>query len=142
MAIILPPHLQPSAAPLHKTVWLKTRAGVQISMPFTLQDEQGRDSAAEYLQHVYEALREKLAEPVLSTPKSAFGPTLDTLKQQILFIASFHDNMFGTFNPQSALPEQERADFIELFLLAVASVIPGNEIHIDLARGQVTSNGN
>lgn len=140
MAIILPPHLQPAATPQHKTVWLKTPAGVQISMPFTLQDDQGRDSAAEYLQHLYDTLREKLNEPVISTPNRVLAVPLDTLKQQILFVAAFHDNMFGTFNPQSALPEQERADFIELFLLAVASVIPGNEIHIDLARKQVTSN--
>jgi hypothetical protein len=140
MAIILPTHLHP-IKPQHKHVYLKTQAGVELSMQFTLQDDLGYDSAVEYLSHLHDTLRKKMGEPVLTHSLQPAMVSIETLKQQILYIAGLHDSMFGTFNPQSALPDQERADFIELFLLAVATVIPGGEIRIELLKPAITSNG-
>lgn len=143
MAIILPPHLQhlTQQEKQEKQVYLKTRSGIELSMHFTLQDDLGRDSAVEYLGHLYDTLREKVGEPVLTHALNPAKVSVETLKQQIIFIAGLHDSMFGTFHQQSTLPEQERADFIELFLLAVVSVIPGGQIRIDLTQGIVSSNG-
>ncbi|MDA8327700.1 MAG: hypothetical protein M0Z83_01880 [Betaproteobacteria bacterium] len=140
MAIILPTHLHP-IKPQHKHVYLKTQAGAELSMQFTLQDDLGYDSAVEYLGHLHDTLRKKMGEPVLAHTLKPAMVSVETLKQQILYIAGLHDSMFGTFNPQSALPDQERADFIELFLLAVATVIPGGEIRIELLKPAITSNG-
>ncbi len=109
-------------------------------MDLTLQDEVGPNSAAESLAHVQHSLRNKVGEPVLIQPNSPTTQDVDALKKQILYIAAFHDSMFGTFNQRSTLPDQERAEFIELFLLAVASVIPGGQITIDLTAGTVSSN--
>ncbi len=141
MAIILPAGMAANA-PIEKLISLTTRAGEQLSMPFTLQDELGRTSAAAYLDELHEAIRHKLNEPVISRPVEELGLDTETLKQKILYIAAFHDSMFGTFNRQSALPEKERAEFIELFLLAVASVLPGSRIRIDLTSGLISIGGN
>ncbi len=142
MSIILPPGVAPATEPIHKLVVLKTRAGQQLSMPFTLQDEHGRASAAEYLDELHDTIRQRLNEPVLQQPVSFGIADVDTLKKKILYIASFHDAMFGTFNRDSSLPAKERAEFIELFLLAVASVMPYNNILIDLAKGTLGEGGN
>ncbi len=137
MAIILPPGMV-ADTPRKKRVTLKTRMGEQLSMPFTLQDDLGRDSAAVYLTELYETIKTKLNEPVISHISGGFGIDTETLKQHILFIAAFHDSMFGTFSRQSTFPEQERAEFIELFFLAVASVLPSGHISIDLSSKQIS----
>lgn len=142
MSIILPPGVAPASEPIHKLVTLKTRTGQQLSMPFTLQDENGRASAAEYIKELHDTIRQRLNEPVLQQPVTLGIADVETLKKQILYIAAFHDSMFGTFNRDSSLPAKERAEFIELFLLAVASVMPNGNILIDLAKGQVGEGGN
>lgn len=140
MSLILPPGMA-RATPLEKQVTLVTRSGERLSMPFTLQDELGRDSAAAWLNELNETIRNRLNEPVLGE-LAGLAADVETLKRKILYIAGFHDSMFGTFNRQSTLPENERAEFIELFLLAVASVIPGARIEINLLSGRISSDGN
>jgi hypothetical protein len=133
--------IQPNAAasePVDKRVVLKTKVGEMVSAEFTLQDENGRPSAAEYINHLYKSIKEKLGEVVIAQLDDSIDPNNVTeLKKQILYIAAFHDSMFGTFNRTSKLPEEERKDFIEIFLLAVATLIPGRNILVDLSKGTV-----
>lgn len=133
-----------SQGPIDKRITLKTKMGEQIALDVTLQDEHGRDSAAEYIQHLYSSIKEKLGEPIIFTGDNT-SKTLSEheLQKMILFIASFHDSMFGTFNKQapSQIPDTERQDFIELFLLACASVLSGKNLLIDLSKGQIGNEG-
>ena len=137
MSLIIQPNATPSE-PIEKRVTLKTKMGEMVSAEFSLQDENGRPSAAEYLDHLYKSIKEKLGEVVIAQ----LGDGVDAndvagIKKQILYIAAFHDSMFGTFNRTSKLPESERNDFIEIFLLAVATLIPGRNILVDLSKGTV-----
>lgn len=134
--------IQPNAAasePIDKRVTLKTKVGEMVSVEYTLQDENGRSSAADYLHHLYISIKEKLGEVVIAQ----LGDSVDAnnvaeIKKQILYIAAFHDSMFGTFNRVSKLPESERKDFIEIFLLAVATLIPGRNILVDLGKTTIS----
>lgn len=137
MSLIIQPNATPSE-PIEKRVTLKTKMGEMVSAEFSLQDENGRPSAAEYIDHLYKSIKEKLGEVVIAQ----LGDGVDAndvagIKKQILYIAAFHDSMFGTFNRVSKLPENERNDFIEIFLLAVATLIPGRNILVDLSKGTV-----
>lgn len=137
MSLIIQPNATPSE-PIDKRVTLKTKMGETVSAEFSLQDENGRPSAAEYIDHLYKSIKEKLGEVVIAQ----LGDGVDAndvagIKKQILYIAAFHDSMFGTFNRVSKLPENERNDFIEIFLLAVATLIPGRNILVDLSKGTV-----
>ena len=137
MSLIIQPNATPSE-PIDKRVTLKTKMGEMVSAEFSLQDENGRPSAAEYIDHLYKSIKEKLGEVVIAQ----LGDGVDAndvagIKKQILYIAAFHDSMFGTFNRVSKLPENERNDFIEIFLLAVATLIPGRNILVDLSKGTV-----
>ena len=134
--------IQPGSAasePVDKRVTLKTKVGEMVSVEYTLQDENGRPSAAEYLDHLYKSIKEKLGEVVIAKlDDTVDSNNIPEIKKQILYIAAFHDSMFGTFNRTSKLPENERKDFIEIFLLAVATLIPGRNILVDLAKGTVS----
>ena len=76
-------------------------------------------------------------------------PTLDTavpspddqgaMERMILYTAGAHDTLFGTFNARSEMPEEERSEFVEIFLLACATVIEGQRITVDLQRGLVSA---
>lgn len=128
--------------PIDKRITLKTKLGEQLSAEFTLQDEHGRDSAAAYIHHLYTSIKEKLGEPVIFTGENASQTLNDEeLQKMILFIASFHDSMFGTFNHQapSQIPDDERQEFVELFLLACASVLQGRNLFLDLSKGQISN---
>ena len=57
------------------------------------------------------------------------------MQEMILFVAAFHDSTFGTFNRRTELPEAERNEFVEIFLLACASVLDGRDLQIDLSQG-------
>jgi hypothetical protein len=138
MSLIIQPNSTPSA-PIEKRVTLKTKAGQMVSSDFTLQDENGRQSAAEYMRHLYISIKEKLGEVVIAQLGDGADPfNVTELKKQILYIAAFHDSMFGTFNRTSEIPEQERTDFIEIFLLAIATVMPGRNIMVDLSKNTVS----
>jgi hypothetical protein len=138
MSLIIQPNSTPSA-PIEKRVTLKTKAGQMVSADFTLQDENGRLSAAEYMRHLYTSIKEKLGEVVIAQLGDGADPfNVTELKKQILYIAAFHDSMFGTFNRTSEIPEQERTDFIEIFLLAIATVMPGRNIMVDLSKNTVS----
>lgn len=134
--------IQPNAAasePIDKRVTLKTKVGEMVSVEYTLQDENGRPSAAEYLHHLYVSIKEKLGEVVIAQlGDSVDANNVPEIKKQILYIAAFHDSMFGTFNRVSTLPENERKEFIEIFLLAVATLIPGRNILVDLSKATVS----
>lgn len=137
MSLIIQPNATPSE-PIDKRVTLKTRGGEMVSAEFSLQDENGRPSAAEYIDHLYKSIKEKLGEVVIAQlGDGADVSNVAEIKKQILYIAAFHDSMFGTFNRTSKLPESERNDFIEIFLLAVATLIPGRNILVDLSKGTV-----
>lgn len=130
----------PPQGPIDKKITLKTKSGEQLSMEVSLQDEHGRDSAAAYIHHLYTSIKEKLGEPVIFTGENASQKlSVEELQKMILFIASFHDAMFGTFNRQapSQIPDEERQEFIELFLLACASVLEGRNLMVDLSKGQI-----
>ena len=139
MANILNPHADQQ--PESKHIVLRARSGQEVSAGFTLQDRRGRESAAEYLFHLYSTIRQKLGEPTLDTA----APSPDdqaAMQRLILYTAGAHDTMFGTFNASSAspeMPEEERNEFVEIFLLACATVIEGQRITIDLQRGLVTA---
>jgi hypothetical protein len=138
MSLIIQPNSTPSA-PIEKRVTLKTKAGQMVSADFTLQDENGRLSAAEYMRHLYTSIKEKLGEVVIAQLGDGSDPfNVSELKKQILYIAAFHDSMFGTFNRTSEIPEQERTDFIEIFLLAIATVMPGRNIMVDLNKNTLS----
>ncbi|BBP02135.1 hypothetical protein [Sulfuriferula nivalis] len=138
MSLIIQPNSTPSA-PIEKRVTLKTKEGQMVSADFTLQDENGRQSAAEYMRHLYTSIKEKLGEVVIAQLGDNADPfNVAELKKQILYIAAFHDSMFGTFNRTSEIPEQERTDFIEIFLLAIATVIPGRNIMVDLSKNTLS----
>lgn len=142
MSLIIQPGIAASNAPIGKQITLKTKAGERVSVNLTLQDEHGRASAAEYLYHLFTAIQEKLGEVVVAKlGDGADANNLDAIKKQILYIAAFHDSMFGTFNRTSTLPEKERTEFIEIFLLAVATLIPGSNILVDLSKGSVSEGG-
>ena len=136
--------IQPNAAasePIDKRVTLKTRAGEMVSAEFTLQDENGRASAAEYIHHLYTSIKQKLGEVVIAQLGDAVDANnVPELKKQMLYIAAFHDSMFGTFNRTSSLPEDERKEFIEIFLLAVATLMPGRNLLVDLGKGTIGDN--
>lgn len=130
----------PPSGPIEKRITLKTKGGEQVSTDFTLADDKGRQSAAEYVHHLFATIKDKLGEPAMF---QGFQPTnpnnQEELKHMILFIASFHDAMFGTFNRASELPDEERSEFIEIFLLACATVLEGKNILIDLAKGKISN---
>lgn len=138
MSLIIQPGGAAASEPIAKHVALKTKAGEKVSAELTLQDENGRASAAEYINHLYISIKEKLGEVVIAQLGDGADPyNIAELKKQILFIAAFHDSMFGTFNHTSTFPEKERTEFIEIFLLAVATLIPGTSILVDLSKGSV-----
>ncbi|WP_124949676.1 hypothetical protein [Sulfuriferula thiophila] len=138
MSLIIQPN-SAASEPVDKRVTLKTKVGEMVSVEYTLQDENGRPSAAEYLDHLYKSIKEKLGEVVIAKlDDTVDSNNIPEIKKQILYIAAFHDSMFGTFNRTSTLPESERKDFIEIFLLAVATLIPGRNILVDLAKGTVS----
>ncbi|MHB1676355.1 MAG: hypothetical protein ACYCSS_02290 [Sulfuriferula sp.] len=139
MSLIIQPGGSTKTGPIAKQVVLKTKAGVRVSVELTLQDENGRVSAAEYIGHLYTSIKEKLGEVVIAKlGDSVDAYNIPELKKQILYIAAFHDSMFGTFNQTSTLPEKERTEFIEIFLLAVATLIPSSSILVDLAKGSIS----
>ena len=81
--------------PIDKLVTLKTKSGEKVSAEFTISDDKGRQSAAEYIQHLFEGIREKMNEPVIYLGAEKPNPdSLEALIPQILYIASFHDAMF------------------------------------------------
>ncbi len=138
MSVIIQPGIAASSKPIEKRVVLKTKTGEQVRATLNLQDENGRLSAAEYLDHLYISIKEKLGEVVLARLDTAVDANnIPEIKKRILYVAAFHDSMFGTFNRTSSLPEQERTEFIEIFLLAVATLIPDTFILVDLASGRV-----
>ena len=138
MSLIIQPN-SAASEPVDKRVTLKTKVGEMVGVEYTLQDENGRPSAAEYLDHLYKSIKEKLGEVVIAKlDDTVDSNNIPEIKKQILYIAAFHDSMFGTFNRASTLPESERKDFIEIFLLAVATLIPGRNILVDLAKGTVS----
>ena len=128
------------AESIDKHITLKTKAGVEVSMDITLADDKGRQSAAQYLEHLFDSIRLKMGEPtIIVGGDSISGGSAEKIEQQILSIAAFHDAMFGTFNQQSKLPENERKEFIEIFLLACATLVEGKNILIDLAKGKISN---
>jgi hypothetical protein len=135
--------IQPSAAtpqPSEKRIALKTRSGEQVSLDVSLSDDRGKQSAADYVRHLYVAIKEKLGEPVIFTGSEQANPDdIAAIKKEIIFIAAFHDSMFGTFNRQTKLPEAERDEFVELFLLAAATLLPGTNLMVDLSKGSIVS---
>lgn len=136
MADILNPYADEQ--PETKHILLRARSGQEISADYTLQDRRGRKSAAEYLFHLYSTLKEKMSEPTLDTA----APSPDdqaAMQRLILYTAGAHDTLFGTFNARSEIPEEERNEFVDIFLLASATVIDGQRITIDLQRGLVTA---
>lgn len=138
MADILNPYADDQ--PESKHIVLRARSGQEVSANFTLQDRRGRKSAAEYLFHLYSTIKEKVGEPTLDT--AAPSPDdQDAMQRLILYTAGAHDTMFGTFNASTEMPEEERNEFVEVFLLAAATVIEGKRITIDLQRGVVTAQG-
>jgi hypothetical protein len=132
--IILNPAAASPAIP--KRVTLRTRAGSSVSMDVTLQDAHGRKSAAEYIHHLHNTIRTKLGE--ITRPNAPAADEVETLKTMILYIAAFHDSFFGSFNEKSRLPDDERTEFVEIFLLAIATLIPGRNILVDLGSGKVS----
>ena len=127
------------AEPINKHITLTTKAGVQVSMEVTLTDDKGRQSAAQYLQHLFDSIRLKMGEPTIIVGADSIAGSAEKIEQQILYIAAFHDAMFGTFNQQSKLPENERKEFIEIFLLACATLVDGKNVLIDLAKGKISN---
>ena len=129
----------PSAEPIDKRITLKTKTSEQVSLEVTLADDKGRQSAAEYIRHLFEEIRKKMDEPVIFVGTAEPDHyNIEEIKKQILYIASFHDAMFGTFNQHSKLPEDERKEFIEIFLLACATVLEGKNILVDLEKGKIS----
>jgi len=123
--------------PESKHITLRARSGQEVSSDVTLQDKRGRQSAAEYLFHLYSTIKQKMDEPVLD----AETPPPDdqgAMQRMILYVAGAHDTMFGTFNARPEMPEDERNEFLEIFLLACATVIDGQRITVDLQRGLIT----
>lgn len=138
MSLIINPNAPPPQ-PQEKRVTLKTRSGEMVSADLTLQDDQGRQSAAEYIHHLFQSIREKLGEVVIAqVTEVADANDVAENKRRILYIAAFHDSMFGTFNRATKLPEDERDEFVEIFLLAVATLIPGRNILLDLANSSIS----
>ena len=136
MADILNPYADEQ--PESKHITLRARSGQEVSAEFTLQDRRGRKSAAEYLFHLYSTIKEKMGEPTLDT--AAPSPDdQEAMQRLILYAAGAHDTMFGTFNARSEMPEEERSEFVEIFLLASATVIEGQRITVDLQRGLITA---
>lgn len=135
MAEIINPYA--NEGPESKHITLRARSGQEVSSDVTLQDKRGRQSAAEYLFHLYSTIKQKMDEPVLD----AETPPPDdqgAMQRMILYVAGAHDTMFGTFNARPEMPEDERNEFLEIFLLACATVIDGQRITVDLQRGLIT----
>lgn len=125
-------------APIQKRISLKTRSGARVSLDVTLADANGRMSALEYLEHLDETIRRKLGDaPVFAGFKAPNPYDRERIEAMIVHIASFHDATFGTFSPGGKLPEEERNEFVEIFLLACASVLDGDRLFIDLSRGRI-----
>ncbi len=138
MSLIINPNAPP-AQPQEKRVTIKTRAGEMVSADLTLQDDKGRQSAAEYIHHLFQSIREKLGEVVITQVTETADPDdMAENKRRIIYIAAFHDSMFGTFNHVTKLPEEERNEFVEIFLLAVATLMPGRNILVDLGKGSIS----
>jgi len=129
----------PAAEPTGKHITLRSKSGEQVSMEVTLADDKGRQSAAGYIRHLFDSIRNKMNEPEIfvGMAQSDFDSS-EEIKKQILYIASFHDAMFGTFSQHSQLPEKERNEFIEIFLLACATLVDGKNILIDLEKGKIS----
>ncbi|APZ43943.1 hypothetical protein [Acidihalobacter ferrooxydans] len=126
-----------AGAPINKRISVLSRSGERLSLDISLADEHGKQSAAEYLEHVYERIKHKLDEPMPFAGFKAPDPhNQERMREVVLFIAAFHDSFFGTFNRQSTLPDQERTEFLEIFLLAAATVLDGRDLQIDLSTGR------
>ena len=111
----------------------------EVSAVLTRQDDKGRQSAAEYIHHLFQSIREKLGEVVITQVTETANPDdVAENKRRIIYIAAFHDSMFGTFNRVTKLPEEERSEFVEIFLLAVATLMPGRNILVDLGKGSIS----
>lgn len=131
-------HHDTEVSAIHKMVWLKTKQGEELSMPVELADYAGRDSAVEYLQHVHKSIKSKMGEPDLFIGADhVMKYSMEDITKWILFIAQFHDAVFGSFSKHSKLPENERVLFLETFFVAVASVLPQETIFLDLSRGKI-----
>ncbi len=138
MSLIINPNAPPPQ-PIEKRITLKTKSGEMVSLNITLEDEKGRQSAAEYIHHLFQSIRQKLGEVVIAqVSETADANDVAENKRRILYIAAFHDSMFGTFNRVTTLPEKERDEFVEIFLLAVATLIPGRNIVLDLSKGSLS----
>lgn len=135
------PKEAPMDAAIEKKIRLKTKFGEELTMPISLTDPAAtRQSAAEWLFHVYQSAKQKMDEPMLFTGKDVIDPNdKKRMEEFVIYIGQFHDAVFGTFNSVSKLPDQERADFIEFFFLAIANVFDDQEIHIDLPKGEITT---
>ena len=115
MSLIINPNAPPPQ-PIEKRITLKTKSGEMVSLDITLEDENGRQSAAEYIHHLFQSIRQKLGEVVIATVnETADANDVAENKRRIIYIAAFHDAMFGTFNRVTKLPESERAEFVEIF---------------------------
>lgn len=136
MASQLPPEGS-QAESIEKRIEVLTRSGERLSLDVSLADEYGKRSAAEYIEHVYESIKRKLDEPM---PFAGFGAPdpydQARMQEMILFVAAFHDSAFGTFSRRTQLPEEERNEFVEIFLLACATVLDGRNLIIDLSHGR------
>ena len=109
MAEIINPYA--NEGPESKHITLRARSGQEVSSDVTLQDKRGRQSAAEYLFHLYSTIKQKMDEPVLD----AETPPPDdqgAMQRMILYVAGAHDTMFGTFNARPEMPEDERNEFL------------------------------
>ena len=138
MSLIINPNAPPPQ-PIEKRITLKTKSGEMVSLDITLEDEKGRQSAAEYIHHLFKSIREKLGEVVIATvSETADANDVAENQRRIIYIAAFHDSMVGTFNRVTKLPESERNEFVEIFLLAVATLIPGRNILLDLSKGTLS----
>lgn len=130
----------PPAEPTDKLVTIKTRSGEKVGMEVTLADDKGRQSAAEYLLHLFGTIKKKMGEPEIFVGEVKADPAnQEEIKRQILYVAGFHDSMFGTFNRKSQLPDEERNEFVEIFLLACATLLDGKNILIDLEKGRISN---
>lgn len=136
MAEIINPYADEK--PESKHITLRARSGQEISSDVTLQDRRGRQSAAEYVFHLYSTIKEKMDEPVVEA-KAPSPDDQGAMERMILYVAGAHDSMFGTFNARPEMPEEERDEFVEIFLLACATVIEGQRLLIDLQRWVISA---
>ena len=126
--------------PIQKRVSLKPKQGGKLTIELSLQDERGKQSAADFIEHLYVKAKDKLGDPVVHNGFQLPNPyDQEAMKKQIIFISSFHDSMFGSFSEKSTLPDEERSQFLEVFFLAIGTVIDGNQILVDLEKGKITA---